>query len=100
MYVFNLFHIKLEGEGAAFLHPFDDRHLIAGYASLGHEILQEVPSVDIVVVCCGGGGLLAGVATSLAYFAHHKVQVFGVEPDTAKGMYLSLQVWNMLTVEL
>ena len=43
---------------------------------------------------------MAGVATSLAYFAHHKVQVFGVEPDTAKGMYLSLQVWNMLTFEL
>ena len=43
-----------------FLHPFDDRHLIAGYGSLGKEILEDVPDVDFVLICCGGGGLLGG----------------------------------------
>ena len=38
------------------------------------------------------GGLLAGLATSLAYLAHHKVRVFGVEPETACGMYKSVKV--------
>lgn len=79
--------------GAVFLHPFDDRHLIAGYGSLGLEILQDVPDADFVLVCCGGGGLLAGTATALAYFsAGKRIRVFGVEPETASGMRMSLQV--------
>jgi threonine dehydratase len=80
-----------QNHGAIFLHPFDDRHLIAGYGSLGCEILEDVPDVDIVVVCCGGGGLLAGTATALAYFGKN-VRVFGVEPENACGMYKSLKV--------
>lgn len=85
--------------GAVFLHPFDDRHLIAGYGSLGLEILQDVPDADFVLVCCGGGGLLAGTATALAYFATGKrIRVFGVEPETASGMRMSLQVITRLLI--
>merc|ERR1712029_329913 len=80
-----------EERNAIFLHPFDDRHLIAGYGSLGYEICQQVPDVTIVLVCCGGGGLLAGVATALAHFSPSKVRVFGVEPENACGMYKSMK---------
>ena len=52
-------------QGKVFLHPSDDLSLIAGHASLGLEILEDVPEVEVVVVCCGGGGLLAGVAAAI-----------------------------------
>merc|ERR1712228_105607 len=51
-----------QADGATFLHPFDCKHLIAGHATLGLELVEQVPDLDTVVVCCGGGGLLAGVA--------------------------------------
>lgn len=94
--IIDLFQKERE-EGAVFLHPFDDRPLIAGYGSLGQEILQDVPDVDIVILCCGGGGLLAGTATALAHLSSKPVRVFGVEPETASGMFLSLQVNLLLT---
>ena len=77
-----------------FLHPFDDCHLIAGYGSLGAEVLEDVPDVDVAIICCGGGGHLAGVATAFAHFAKKKPRVFGVEPETANGMYKSMKVHN------
>ena len=48
-----------------FLHPFDDLSLIAGHGTVGREVVQAVPGVDLVLVCCGGGGLLAGTATAV-----------------------------------
>ncbi|TRY63214.1 hypothetical protein TCAL_10331, partial [Tigriopus californicus] len=81
-----------EGKGSKFLHPFDDLDLIAGYGSLGLEILEDVPDADIVLVCCGGGGLLAGVATSIKLFSKNTdVKVYGVEPEIANGMFLSIK---------
>jgi len=82
---------RCEEEGDIFLHPFDDRHLIAGYGSLGKEILEDVPDVDFVLICCGGGGLLAGTALALSKLAKSSVRIFGVEPVNACGMYKSLQ---------
>ena len=57
-------------QGKVFLHPSDDLSLIAGHASLGLEILEDVPEVEVVVVCCGGGGLLAGVAAAIKVTRH------------------------------
>lgn len=88
-----------EAKGSKFLHPFDDLDLIAGYGSLGLEILEDVPDVDIVLVCCGGGGLLAGVATSIKLFSKNpNVKVYGVEPENANGMFLSLKVCEFVNV--
>lgn len=87
--------------GMIYLHPFEDLDLIAGHGSIGLEILEDCPDVDVVVVCCGGGGLLAGVSTavkqkqeamaSLPGSTGHKTLVVGVEPEGAPTMYLSLQ---------
>ena len=52
-------------DSGLFLHPFDDLNLISGYGSVGREILEDVPDVDVVLVCCGGGGLVAGVAAAI-----------------------------------
>ncbi len=54
-----------------FIHPFDDKHVAAGQGTLGLEMLEQQPDLDVVVVPIGGGGLMAGVATALK----------GVKPD-------------------
>ena len=49
-----------------FVHPFDDDRFIAGNATAGLEILEDLPDVDAIVAPLGGGGLLAGVAAACA----------------------------------
>src|SRR6059036_3015953 len=48
-----------------FVHPFDDDRFIAGNATAGLEIVEDLPDVDAVVAPLGGGGLLAGVASAV-----------------------------------
>ena len=92
-------HLQHEKEGAIYLHPFDDLHLIAGYGSLGADILDDFKKClnekaypDVVLVCCGGGGVLSGVATYIHQKTSGYTHVYGVEPETANGMYQSMKV--------
>ncbi|MCW3027635.1 MAG: threonine ammonia-lyase [Solirubrobacterales bacterium] len=64
--------------GAAFVHPFDDLDVIAGQATLGLELLEDVPDLARVVVPVGGGGLASGVGIALRR-AGADVQVVGVQ---------------------
>lgn len=69
-------------EGARFVHPYDDPLIIAGQASMGTELMEQLPDVGTVVVPTGGGGLLAG--TSLAvHSANPRVKIIGVEINAA-----------------
>lgn len=72
-------HPKMHG---AMVHPFEDDEFIAGNASAGIEILEDLPEVDAVVAAFGGGGLACGIATVMK---HHRPQtkVFAAEPETA-----------------
>ncbi len=74
---------RLAGERQlAYIHPFDDPHVIAGQGTLAFEILEQVPDADAVLVPVGGGGLLAGMATVL-HALKPDLQVIGVEPASA-----------------
>ncbi|XP_067915218.1 L-threonine dehydratase catabolic TdcB isoform X3 [Heterodontus francisci] len=70
-----------------FLHPFDDIDLIAGYGSIGLEILEEIPNPDVVIVCCGGGGLLAGVAAAIKLSGCTTTNIYGVEPKEGSNAF-------------
>lgn len=71
-----------DSEGAKFIHPYDDPLIIAGQASMGMEIMEQLPEVGTIVVPTGGGGLLAG--TSLAvHSVRPNVKMIGVEIDAA-----------------
>jgi threonine dehydratase len=67
-------------KGLAYLHPFDDRNVIAGQGTLALEVLDQVPDLDAILVPIGGGGLIAGVATVLRALKPG-VEIIGVEPE-------------------
>ena len=69
---------RAEETGAAFVHPFDDADVILGQATLGLELLEDVPDLAKVVIPVGGGGLLSGVAGAIKA-ARPEVQVVGVQ---------------------
>ena len=72
-----------------FVHPFEDDAFIAGNASVGLEILEDLPDVDCVVAAFGGGGLACGIAAAMKERGR-KVRVFGAEPETAAPLACSL----------
>ena len=72
-----------------FVHPFDDRAVIAGQGTLGLELIEAVPDVDTVLVAVGGGGLITGVATALKA-KNESVRVVGVQTEGCSHMAESL----------
>jgi threonine dehydratase len=74
-----------EEKGLTYVHPFKDRHVMAGQATIALEILEDLPDVEAVLVPIGGGGLISGIATALAI---HKpsVRVIGIEAEGAANM--------------
>ena len=76
--------------GMTFVHPFDDEKVIAGQGTIGLEILQELDSVDAVLVPTGGGGLISGIAIAIKEQFPH-VKIFGVEPRESNSTELSFR---------
>ena len=72
------------------VHPFDCPFVIAGQATLGIELVEQVPDVDAVIVAVGGGGLIAGVAAAVKTLVPD-ARVIGVEPEGAAAMTESLR---------
>jgi len=87
----------VDSKGYFYAHPFDDVDLIAGHGTVGLEILEDAPDVDVVVVCCGGGGLVSGVAAAIKH--HSNARVVAVEPAGAPTMYLSKQAGKAVELD-
>jgi threonine dehydratase len=85
-------------EGLAVVPPFDHADIIAGQATVGLEIAEQLPDVRTVVVPVGGGGLIAGVLTGLAA-AGSEAQVWGVEPAGAPKLKRSLEAGRPVRLE-
>jgi threonine dehydratase len=80
--------------GRSFIHPFDDPFVIAGQGTVGLEIAEDVPDVDVVVVPVGGGGLIAGIATALP-----NARIVGVEPRSSNALSAALAAGEPVPVE-
>ena len=87
-----------EKHGYTFVHPFDDLDVATGQGTIAMEIVQELPTVDDILVPIGGGGLISGVAT-LAKMLNPKIKVIGVEPAEAASMTAALQAGEVVELE-
>jgi threonine dehydratase len=73
-----------------FVHPFDDENVIAGQATIGLEILDELADVDVIVAAVGGGGLCSGIAYAVKSL-NPKIKVYGVQAEGAASMVRSME---------
>jgi threonine dehydratase len=80
----------VESEGLTYIHPFDDLELITGQGTLGLEIHDDLPEVDVVVVPIGGGGLISGVSSALKAI-DQSIRIVGVESSGAPAMQRSVE---------
>lgn len=77
--------------GATFLHPFNDKHVIAGQGTIGLEIFEQLnDKVDTILCPIGGGGLIAGVAVA-AKALNPNVKVIGVQTANIPSMHESMK---------
>jgi threonine dehydratase len=85
-------------EGLAFVHPFDDPHVIAGQGTIGLEILDQVPDVDAVLVPVGGGVLASGLGVALKE-RRPGVRLVGVEAAAIPCMKAALEAGHPVTLQ-
>ena len=84
-------------DGYTMIPPYDDLKIIAGQGTLGLEIVEDFPAVDLVLVPVGGGGLISGVATAVKAL-NPSAKVVGVEPEVASDARASLRAGEIVTL--
>lgn len=88
----------VEQRGLTYIHPFDHPDLIAGQGTLGLEIAEDWPEVEVVVVPIGGGGLISGVSMAVKSLLPN-ARVIGVESTGAPAMKKSVEAGQRITLE-
>lgn len=81
-----------EKEGLTFIHPFDDKHVIAGQGTVALEMLMcnDTPNFDAIVVPIGGGGLISGIAIA-SKALQPEIKIIGVEAALYPAVYAQSQ---------
>jgi threonine dehydratase len=83
--------MECESLGKTFIHPFNDKKVIEGQATIGLEILEQIDKpIDYVFIAVGGGGLAAGLSTVFKALSPN-TKVIGVEPEGAPSMKTSIE---------
>ena len=79
------------------VHAFDDDAVIAGQGTLGLEILQQQPEIEVIVAPIGGGGLIGGIACAVKE-TNPKVEIFGVQPARLPSMKVAIAEGHPVTL--
>ncbi|HEU4673478.1 MAG TPA: pyridoxal-phosphate dependent enzyme, partial [Candidatus Limnocylindrales bacterium] len=90
-------HRLVAERGLTVVHPFDQPEVIAGNGTVGLEIVEDVPDVDVVVVGIGGGGLISGVASAVKAL-RPPARLYGVEPAASNAMSLALEAGHPVPI--
>jgi threonine dehydratase len=80
---------RAERDKLVFVHPYEDRLVVAGQGTVGLEMLEQVPELDVLVVPVGGGGLISGIAIA-AKAVKPLIKVYGVESRSYPSMHQKL----------
>jgi threonine dehydratase len=84
-------------EGLTYVHGFDDPLIVAGQGTIGLELTEQCPYLDMVVVPVGGGGLAAGIAVAMKEI-NPKVKIVGVQSADVPSMLVALEKQEPVTV--
>jgi threonine dehydratase len=83
--------------GLTFIHPFDDDAVIAGQGTVGIEMLEQQPDIEVLVIPVGGGGLIGGIACA-AKEMNPRIQVIGVQTSKLPSMKAALEHGGPVTL--
>lgn len=81
--------------GYVIVPPYNDEKIIAGQGTMGLEILEELPSVETIIVPVGGGGMISGIAAAIK-LSRLAVKVIGAEPEFAADAQASLRAGKIV----
>ena len=76
--------------GSTIVHPYNDERIMAGQGTCAKEMLEDIPTLDIIVSPVSGGGLLSGTLVASKNMKN-SIKVFGAEPDEADDAFQSLK---------
>jgi threonine dehydratase len=93
----NALALAAANKGMRYVHPFADASVIAGQGTIGLEILEDVPDLDVLLVAIGGGGLISGVASAVKAIKPD-IKVIGVEAIGAPTLKTSLDAGELTTL--
>lgn len=87
-----------ERTGATYAHPFSDPAVVAGQGTLGLDVLDDMPDVDIILVAIGGGGLISGLATAVKA-RRPATRIIGIEPVGSPTLHACLQAGRLVALD-
>ena len=91
--------MSLAEEGLMFIHPYDDRDIMAGQGTIALEIFNEIPDPDFILVPIGGGGLIGGIAAASKEI-RPETKIIGVEAANCPSAYRSREMRSIVEVQV
>lgn len=83
-------------DGCTYISPYDDKFVIAGQGTVGLEIVEKLPKIDVVIVPVGGGGLISGVSIAVKS-VKPAIEVIGVQSEASPVMYESIEAGKIVS---
>jgi threonine dehydratase len=84
-------------QGRTFIHPFDDDAVMAGQGTLGLELLEQFPEMDVLIASVGGGGMISGVACAIKEL-NPNVKIIGVQTSRLPSMKAAVEAGKPVTL--
>jgi threonine dehydratase len=88
----------VERTGATYAHPFSDPVVVAGQGTLGLDILDDMPDVDVILVAIGGGGLISGLSTAVKA-RRPATRIIGIEPVGSPTLHACLRAGRLVALD-
>jgi len=88
---------KYGEQGWSYFHPFDDRELITGHASIGVELIEDVPRLTDLFVSIGGGGLMGGITLAVKQLKP-EIRVWTVETEGSDALGQALKAGRLVQI--